>query len=66
MVVGRDCSAGGENMTARCSPVDPHSNGANTKVDNSMPREEFPGFPSQGAGVQSGESNETCSCFAVD
>ncbi|KAL7148444.1 hypothetical protein ABFS83_06G179000 [Erythranthe nasuta] len=43
--------AGTENKTVRCSPVDPHSN---STVDNPMPREEFPGFPSQGAAVQSG------------
>lgn len=65
MVVGRSCSpAGSDNGIVRCSPIDPHSNGAISTVDNDMPREDFPGFPSQGGGVQSGELNEACSFFA--
>ncbi|KAL3838529.1 hypothetical protein ACJIZ3_023120 [Penstemon smallii] len=43
-----------ETAVLRSTPVDPHSNGANSTVDNAMPREEFPGFPSQSGIVQSG------------
>ncbi|KAG8390730.1 hypothetical protein BUALT_Bualt01G0113800 [Buddleja alternifolia] len=51
----RNCSpAGGENGIVRSSPIDPISGGANSAVENVVPREEFPGFPSQGGVVQSG------------
>ncbi|KAK6128127.1 hypothetical protein DH2020_038130 [Rehmannia glutinosa] len=46
----KSCSAGSEHGIVRCSPVDLHSNGANSAVDNP----EFPGFPSQDVVVQSG------------
>ncbi|KAK4436104.1 Serine/threonine-protein kinase TIO [Sesamum alatum] len=51
----KSCSpAGSEAGIIQCSPVNPHSNGANIAIDNAMPREEFPGFPNQGGVVQSG------------
>ncbi|KAH6757529.1 kinase family with ARM repeat domain-containing protein, partial [Perilla frutescens var. hirtella] len=37
-----------------CAPVDPHTDSAISTAGNAKPREEFPGFPSQGGGVQSG------------
>ncbi|CAA0833278.1 Serine/threonine-protein kinase TIO, partial [Striga hermonthica] len=43
-----------ENRTTPSSPVDMHPNGANSAVENASPREEFPGFPSQGGVMQSG------------
>ncbi|KAL0452258.1 UNVERIFIED_CONTAM: Serine/threonine-protein kinase TIO [Sesamum latifolium] len=51
----KSCSpAGSETGNIQCSPIKPHSNGANFATDNAMPREEFPGFPNQGGVVQSG------------
>ncbi|KAL3641597.1 hypothetical protein CASFOL_012412 [Castilleja foliolosa] len=52
---GKSCSpAASENVMVRSPPNDPHSNGAKSTVDNAMPKEEFPGFPSQSGVVQSG------------
>ncbi|KAL0340841.1 UNVERIFIED_CONTAM: Serine/threonine-protein kinase TIO [Sesamum radiatum] len=51
----KSCSqASSETGNIQCSPINPHSNGANFATDNAMPREEFPGFPNQGGVVQSG------------
>ncbi|KAL3635049.1 hypothetical protein CASFOL_022103 [Castilleja foliolosa] len=51
----KSCSpAASENVKVRSPPNDPHSNGAKSTVKNVMPKEEFPGFPSQGGVLPSG------------
>ncbi|XP_051116540.1 serine/threonine-protein kinase TIO isoform X2 [Andrographis paniculata] len=47
--------AGSEAGVVQCSPINPHSNRCNSKIeDNTIPNEEFPGFLSQGGVVQTG------------